>query len=139
MRDGQMDGWHVSFWPIERVMREMDAVPRGERHWWAFADVLIDSWFFRICPHRADWFSQRALKKCLTVFRTFSRHTSTGQTRFVFFSELRGRCAGYWLYYAISDRHRSRDGVRLGDFSDADHPHKFGPVTVPVSFLDPGI
>ena len=53
MRDGQMDGWHVSFWPIERVMREMDVLQRGERHWWAFADVLIDSWFFRICPDGA--------------------------------------------------------------------------------------
>jgi hypothetical protein len=50
MRDGQMNGWHVSFRPIERVMREMDVVPRGERHWWALADVLIDSSFFRICP-----------------------------------------------------------------------------------------
>jgi hypothetical protein len=53
MRDNHMDGWYVSFWSIERIMRDMDVVQRGERFWWAFADVLIDSWFFRICPEGA--------------------------------------------------------------------------------------
>ena len=53
MPDQGMDRWHVSFWSIERIIREKDVVLRGEQRWWAFSDVLIDSWFFRICPNGA--------------------------------------------------------------------------------------
>jgi hypothetical protein len=34
-------------------MQEKDVVQHGDRRWWAFGDVLIDSWFFRICPEGA--------------------------------------------------------------------------------------
>ena len=50
MRDPEMDRWHVNFWSIERVIREKDIVRHNERDWWAFADVLMYSWVFRISP-----------------------------------------------------------------------------------------
>jgi hypothetical protein len=53
MADDGMDAWHVSFWSIERVLREKDLVLRGEQRWWALGDVLINSWFFRVCPKEA--------------------------------------------------------------------------------------
>lgn len=50
MEDNAMDQWHVSFWSIDRVIRERDIMERAGRSWVAFADFLIYSWCFRILP-----------------------------------------------------------------------------------------
>jgi hypothetical protein len=51
MEDNTMDQWHVSFWSIDRLIRERDTMERAGRRWVAFADFLVYSWCFRILPN----------------------------------------------------------------------------------------
>ena len=50
MEDNAIDQWHVSFWSIDRLIRERDTMERAGRSWVAFADFLVYSWCFRILP-----------------------------------------------------------------------------------------
>ena len=50
MEENAVDQWYVSFWSIDRVIRERDTVTRADRSWVAFADFLIYSWCFRLMP-----------------------------------------------------------------------------------------
>ncbi len=50
MEDNAIDQWHVSFWSIDRVIREGDTMERADGSWVAFADFLIYSWCFRLMP-----------------------------------------------------------------------------------------
>src|SRR5580765_6774322 len=50
MEDYATDLWHVSFWSIDRIIRERHTIERDGRSWVAFADFLISSWCFRILP-----------------------------------------------------------------------------------------
>jgi len=52
MSDNAMDQWQVSFWSIDRLVREQDTMERDGRRWIAFADFLVYSWCFRILPNR---------------------------------------------------------------------------------------
>jgi hypothetical protein len=48
MEDFAADSRLVSFWSIDRILRERDVARMGAEGWgFAFADVLIYSWTFR--------------------------------------------------------------------------------------------
>jgi hypothetical protein len=51
MEDSTTDQWHVSFWSIDRIIRQRDITERAGRSWVAFADFLVYSWCFRISPN----------------------------------------------------------------------------------------
>ena len=53
MTDGEMDAWGVALWPIERVIAERDVKEVVGLAWFAFGDILINSWFLRMSP-RSD-------------------------------------------------------------------------------------
>jgi hypothetical protein len=48
MPEGATDGWHISFWSVERVLRERDVVTEGTVKWTAFADFLMYSHCLRL-------------------------------------------------------------------------------------------
>jgi hypothetical protein len=51
MEDNATDQWHVSFWSIDRIIRERDVTKRAGRSRVAFADFLVYSWCFRMLPN----------------------------------------------------------------------------------------
>jgi hypothetical protein len=48
MADNATDEWNVNLWSIERILRENDVVLVSGAMWMAFADVLLDTWCFRL-------------------------------------------------------------------------------------------
>ena len=46
-----IDQRYVSFWSIDRIIREHDITERDGRSWVAFADFLVYSWCFRLLPN----------------------------------------------------------------------------------------
>src|SRR5260221_14299007 len=51
MENDATDQWHVSFWSIDRIIRERDITKRAGRSWVGFADFLVHSWCFRFLPN----------------------------------------------------------------------------------------
>ena len=50
MVDNAIDQWHVSFWSINRIIREHNMTERAGHSWVAVADFLVYSWCFWILP-----------------------------------------------------------------------------------------
>ena len=48
MPEYSTDGFHLSFWSIDRIIRESDVATEGQLRWVAFADFLIYSHCIRV-------------------------------------------------------------------------------------------
>ena len=76
MHDNETDECHVSFWSIDRLIRERDIVERDNRHWIAFADFLVYSWCFRIAAEaeRTRVFDDSTGEEFGSLFEFFGRY-----------------------------------------------------------------